>query len=106
MRTFTAKIGGNTLEIPTTMTVLRMAQEVSGVNLMDAIANDKHGSLLQGVLWAGLKLAGKEMGYDEVGDSCSFVETQENHINFIFALSADVPPVSPKNATEEKPTNP
>jgi len=110
-RTFTATVGGVSYEIPTTMTVLRAAEEASGASLIEAVAENKMASILQGVLFAGLVALGvKEIGegedamplsYEAVGEACDFAETTSNYLTFVSAMSPETTGKTSKNARGE-----
>jgi hypothetical protein len=114
-RTFTAVVGGESYEIPTSMTVLREAEEVSGAQLMDAVINGNWTAMVQGALCAGLRTLGIERigdqeisfatpdnikrAYDTIGDSCDFHETRDNIMAFLKAMAPETS--SAKNARAE-----
>jgi hypothetical protein len=102
-RTFTAIIGGEPFEIPTSMTVLSMAEIESGISLPDAMSAGLPVGFVQGMLYAGMKLAGKEVEYEQVGELCDFAETQKNYIAAVTAMAPDVPEEPEKNAPPEEP---
>lgn len=111
-RTFKAVIAGVEYEIPTTMTVLRMAEEASGASLIRACADQKYGTILQGVLYAGLcvnnvkQIDGKDLTYDLIGEVCTFDESADNYFAFVQAMSPETEQNEPaKNAPAEE-TNP
>ncbi|MCL5105667.1 MAG: hypothetical protein M1133_16365 [Armatimonadetes bacterium] len=92
-RTFTAVIGGEAYEIPTSMAVLEDAENVSGISVIDAIVEDKPTSILRGILYAGLKRSGIEqidgepLTYELIGEVCDFAETAANTVAFMNAVT-------------------
>jgi len=113
-RTFIAVVDGETIEIPTTMNVLNAAQELSEVSLMEAIAENKLGPIIQGVIAVvrhnmldrpvpktELKLQQQRESdkalYREIGDLCDFAETRDNTLAFMQAMMPEVKKSS-KNA--------
>lgn len=102
IRTFTAIVDGQTYEIPTSMAILCEAEAVSGVSLLESVAEDKLGGILQGVItvWlkkSGVKHNGEDVTFEIVGNElCNFAETQANYISFFTAMLPEVK--SSKNA--------
>lgn len=95
-RSFEAVVGGEVIEIPTTMAVLAEAERLAGVSLMEALGEGRLGTILQGVICAGMRRAGREVTCEEVGAMCDFAETQLNYFAFIRAMSPNTPPETGK----------
>jgi len=106
-RTFTARVAGVEYQIPTTMTVLRGAEKASGASLIEAVAENKLGDVLQGVIFAELEaigvkeIDGEPLTYEAVGDACDFAETTDNYIAFASAMSPETARQPAKNARAE-----
>lgn len=92
-RNFKAKVAGNEYEIPTNMAVLNGAEQASGVSLMGALAESKFGSFIQGAIYAGLtyqgitEIDGQPVTFKAIGDMCDFIETRDNYMAFMLAMS-------------------
>lgn len=105
-RTFSAIVDGITYEVPTTLSVLSKAEQVSNTSLMDATANGKLGLLLQGVLAIALcdcdvstPMIVLDSAFITAGEQCDFNEAQQNYIAFLTAMMPEVK--SSKNAKTE-----
>ena len=97
-RTFTAIVGGERLHIPTTMAVLREAEQISGVSMIECIIDQKFVGPVQALITYALKAKGRKVTFEEVGEMCSFAETRDNLIEFLNAFTPDVTAEdSPKN---------
>jgi hypothetical protein len=121
MRTFEVSIAGQKYEIPTEFGILAEAERYSGVIAVEAIATQRYGLLLQGVIYAGLKKQGvKEiaiaegaeivqtpLSYEAVGRASSFYEASGNLIEFMRAMAPDTTTAeaSDPNAQEGTPEN-
>lgn len=112
-RTFRAMVAGVEYDCPTTMTVLREAEQVSGASLIEAAAENRYGSILQGAIYAGLKSLGVAnvadgkggfvpLSYEAIGEGCNFAETNANYISFVAAMSPEATGDTAKNADAEE----
>jgi len=98
-RTFIARVNGVEYEIPTTMSILRAAEEVSGASLIEALAENKLAAIMQGAIYAGLRAQGISvigdgddavpLTFEAIGELCDFAETRDNYIAFVTALAPE-----------------
>jgi hypothetical protein len=92
------------------MGVLNDAEKASGVSFIEAVAESKLGSVVQGVLYVGLKaqgvaeIDGEPLSYALIGEVCDFAEARDNTIAFMRAMAPETP--AAKNAPAEDPKEP
>jgi len=101
IRTFKAVVGGVEYDIPTSMNILRAAEVASGILLPEAMVNGINVAFVQGVLYAGIKRVDDAVTFEEIGERCTFPETQDAYLAFIQALAPELPDASKNGTTEE-----
>lgn len=104
MREFTIELAGEKITIPSENWLLNQAEQFEGVNHFHAMATQKLGLLLQGVITVYLQSIGRQITFDEVGRLSDFNEGFMNLCAFSKALTPDVS--APKQERQVKQKNP
>lgn len=97
-RIFKAVVNGNTFEIPSKMKYLRKAQDLCGISVPEALAENKLDEVILAVICVAMCESGQRVTVEEVEEMCDFAECNANYIEFMRALTPEIK--SSKNATK------